>query len=180
MNDENIWCWEGKRQNAHLKDCLFFNPFQNWTINSICNFLFKASLHHCSFLSWHIRPHTIYEARGSQMIWKVKKWWLIGFEKFPNDWYSNFSIMILFVLYVIYLSLAFFILCQHAYFKDNTISRKCLMHWGINILYILKLPFQFLIQPQLEKFQSSKKCVTLGWYNFCHLRYLFFFFFPFS
>ena len=80
-----------------------------------------------------------------KMIWQVKKWWLTGFKKFPNDWYSKFSIMILFVLYVIYLSLVFFILCQHAYFKDNTNSRKCLMHWGINLLYILKLPFQFLI-----------------------------------
>ena len=83
--------------------------------------------------------------KAPKMIWQVKKWWLTRFKKFPNDWYSKFSIMILFVLYVIYLSLVFFILCQHAYFKDNTNSRKCLMHWGINLLYILKLPFQFLI-----------------------------------
>ena len=27
-----------------------------------CFFFFKANLHHCSFLSWCILPHTIYEA----------------------------------------------------------------------------------------------------------------------
>ena len=117
--------------------------------------------------------------KAPKMFWQVKKWWLTRFKKFPNDWYSKFSIMILFVLYVIYLSLVFFILCQHAYFKDNTNSRKCLRHWGINLLYILKLPFQFPHQPHLEKFQSSKKCVTLGWYIFCHLWYFFFLFFRF-
>ena len=67
MNDGNIWRWERKRHNAHLKVCLF-NPLQNWTINSICMFFFffEANLHHCNFLSWCILPHTIYEARGSQ------------------------------------------------------------------------------------------------------------------
>ena len=58
------------------------------------HFLFKASLHHCSFFSWCIRPHTIYEACGSQndlaseemminWIRKIPKWLL--FYIFNND-----------------------------------------------------------------------------------------------
>ena len=140
---------------------VFFNPFQNWTINSICIFYSKQACIIVVSSLGVLDPTPFMRPEAPKMIWQVKK-----FEKFPNDWYSKFSIMILFVLYVIYLSLVFFILCQHAYFKDNTNSRKCLMHWGINLLYILKSPFQFPNQPHPEKFQSSKKCVTLGWYIF--------------
>ena len=43
MIDGNIWRWERKWHNAHLKVCLF-NPLQNWTINSICMFFFSKQI----------------------------------------------------------------------------------------------------------------------------------------
>ena len=80
---------------VHIWKFAFFNPFQNWTINYICIFYSKQACIIVVSSLGVLDPTPFMRPAAPKMIWQVKKWWLTGFEKFPNDWYSKFSIMIL-------------------------------------------------------------------------------------